>query len=71
MTCVICSGVVIDPLKTLKEIDGLLTQGVAIAWLCRGGRAGHEVCSLRGRRAEKLARLAELPEPRRGCAQWW
>lgn len=45
-----------------------ITQGVAIAWLCRGGRAGHEVCSLRGRRAEKLARLAELPEPTRGGA---
>jgi adenylosuccinate synthase len=30
VTCVICSGVVIDPLKTLEEIDGLSTQGVAI-----------------------------------------
>jgi len=30
VTCVICSGVVIDPLKTLEEIDGLSTQGVSI-----------------------------------------
>ncbi|MDC0723283.1 type ISP restriction/modification enzyme [Nannocystis bainbridge] len=36
-----------------------ITQGVAIAWLCRGGGAGHDGCSLRGRRADKLARLAE------------
>src|ERR1700760_1717637 len=30
VTCVICNGVVIDPLKTLEEIDGLSTQGVRI-----------------------------------------
>jgi len=30
VTCVICSGVVIDPLKTLEEIDGLSTQGVTV-----------------------------------------
>ncbi len=30
VTCVICNGVVIDPLKTLEEIDGLSTQGVSI-----------------------------------------
>jgi adenylosuccinate synthase len=30
VTCVICPGVVIDPLKTLEEIDGLSTQGVRI-----------------------------------------
>ncbi|WAS90301.1 type ISP restriction/modification enzyme [Nannocystis punicea] len=36
-----------------------ITQGVAIAWLCRGGGAGHEGCSLPGRRADKLARLGE------------
>jgi len=30
VTCVICNGVVIDPLKTLEEIDGLSTQGVKI-----------------------------------------
>ena len=30
VTCVICSGVVIDPLTTLEEIDGLASQGVRI-----------------------------------------
>ena len=30
VTCVICNGVVIDPIKTLEEIDGLSTQGVRI-----------------------------------------
>jgi adenylosuccinate synthase len=30
VTCVICNGVVIDPLKTLEEIDSLSTQGVRI-----------------------------------------
>ncbi|MCY1064075.1 hypothetical protein OV090_04855 [Nannocystis sp. RBIL2] len=34
-----------------------ITQGVAIAWLCKGGGAGHHGGSLRGRRADKLARL--------------
>ncbi|MDC0674958.1 type ISP restriction/modification enzyme [Nannocystis radixulma] len=36
-----------------------ITQGVAIAWLCRGGGVGHSGCSLRGSRADKLALLAE------------
>lgn len=36
-----------------------ITQGVAIAWLCRGGGEGQVGCSLRGRRADKLAQLAE------------
>jgi len=30
VTSVICSGVVIDPIKTLEEIDGLSSQGVVI-----------------------------------------
>lgn len=36
-----------------------IAQGVAIALLCRGPRAGHAVASVRGRRAEKLALLAD------------
>ncbi|PCC74404.1 hypothetical protein SAMN02745121_04503 [Nannocystis exedens] len=45
--------------EVIDENVFAITQGVAIAWLCRGGGAGHHGCSLRGRRADKLARLGE------------